>query len=60
MNWLNDSEFIYTKSVEGGAKYMHVNVLEKSKTPAFDHEKMANAITEISGTTFTATRSSNQ
>lgn len=49
ITWINENEFLYTTSVDGGEKFMLGNVLEKSKEPAFDHEKMATAISEITG-----------
>src|SRR5438552_3631456 len=54
-NWIAGSEhFWYSKSVKGGTEFMLVDAVTATKKPAFDHEKLATAISSASGTHYTA------
>ncbi len=53
--WIGDSEhFWYTRSVKGGTEFMYVDAASGTKKPAFDHEKLAAAISAAAGHTYTA------
>jgi len=54
VTWIDSGHFWYRKSVKGGHEFMLVNAEAKSKKPAFDHEKLAKALSSISGSTFGA------
>jgi dipeptidyl aminopeptidase/acylaminoacyl peptidase len=44
--WLDGDRLIYRVSVKGGSNYMLANPVEGTKELAFDHEKLANALSE--------------
>lgn len=46
--------FIYRKSVEGGHEFMLVDANTLTKNPAFDHAKLASALSSASGKSYTA------
>ncbi len=51
-NWIGNSErFWYPRSVKQGTEFMLVDAASGIKKPAFDHEKLAVAISAASGTT---------
>jgi dienelactone hydrolase len=54
-NWIAGSEhFWYSRSVKGGTEFILVDASTATKKAAFDHEKLATAISSASGTHYTA------
>jgi dipeptidyl aminopeptidase/acylaminoacyl peptidase len=54
--WQDSSDtFVYRKSVEGGHEFVLVDAATQTKQPAFDHEKLAAALSTASGQTYKAT-----
>jgi dienelactone hydrolase len=54
-NWIGDSDhFWYTRSVKGGSEFVLVDAQAGTKKPAFDHDKLAAAISAASGGHYTA------
>jgi hypothetical protein len=54
-NWIGTTNhFWYRKSVRGGYEFILVDADAQTKQPAFDHEKLAAALSSASGTKFTA------
>src|SRR6185295_13233883 len=54
-NWIGDSaQLWYWRSVKGGTEFMLVDASAGTKKLAFDHEKLAAAISSASGTHYTA------
>ncbi len=54
-NWIGSSNrFWYRKSVKGGNEYVVVDAETETRKPAFDHEKLAAAISKATGTERTA------
>ena len=52
--WQEDSDsFIYRKSVEGGHEFMLVDAAALTKNPAFDHAKLAAALSATDGKSYT-------
>ena len=49
--WVDSHRFWYKNSLPVGTEYIMVDALEKGRLPAFDHEKLAKALGEASGTT---------
>jgi dipeptidyl aminopeptidase/acylaminoacyl peptidase len=55
MNWIAGSQkFWYEKSVKGGNSFVLVDPAAASKAPAFDHTRLAAAISTASSGTYTA------
>src|SRR3981189_793963 len=53
-NWIGDSDHLwYSKSVKGGTEFVLVDATSGMKKPAFDHEKLAAAISIASGGHYT-------
>src|SRR5689334_21462190 len=53
--WIGDTgHFWYKKSVKGGSEFILVDVQALTKKPAFDHEKLAAALSSASGEKYTA------
>ncbi len=53
--WIEgDNHFWYRKSVPGGYEFIVVDAETLTKKPAFDHEKLAAALSTVSGTKYTA------
>jgi dipeptidyl aminopeptidase/acylaminoacyl peptidase len=53
--WQESSDtFVYRKSVEGGHEFVVVDATTQTKQPAFDHEKLAAALSTASGQTYKA------
>jgi len=51
--WQESSDvFVYRKSVEGGHEFELVDAAAQEKTPAFDHAKLAEALSKASGETY--------
>lgn len=53
-NWLADDRFWYTVSDAKGTEFILVDPAKKTRTPAFDHQKLAAALSKASGKTYTA------
>ena len=53
-HWLDSSHFWYRKSVAGGHKFFVMNVDGAAKAEAFDHEKLADALSRATGHKYTA------
>jgi putative intracellular protease/amidase len=55
VNWIGETNhFWYSKSVKGGAEFLLVDAETQAKKPAFDHEKLAAALSAASGGKYTA------
>jgi hypothetical protein len=54
VSWIDDSHFSYRKSIKGGHQFILVDAGAQSKLPAFDHEKLAVALSTASGGKFGA------
>jgi len=55
VNWIGDSNhFWYWKSVKGGTEFVLVDATTPTKKPAFDHERLAAAISAASSEKYTA------
>jgi len=53
--WQESSDrFVYRKTVEGGHEFMMVDAATLAKQPAFDHAKLAAALSAASATPYTA------
>jgi dipeptidyl aminopeptidase/acylaminoacyl peptidase len=54
-NWIGSTDrFWYSKSVAGGTQFLLVDASAATKAPAFDHEKLAAAISSVTGGHYTA------
>src|ERR1035438_6044807 len=54
-NWIGETDhFWYTRSVRGGTEFVLVDAGAATKNAAFDHEKLAAAISSASGKPYTA------
>ena len=54
-NWIGETDhFWYSCSVKGGTEFLLVDAGAATKKPAFDHEKLAAAISSASGNKYTA------
>jgi dipeptidyl-peptidase 4 len=53
-NWLDDGRFWYRNAVPGGHEFVLVNPAGRTRERAFDHERMARALTEATGAPHTA------
>lgn len=49
-NWLADDRFWYRNAVPGGAEFLLVDPVRKSKARAFDHDRMAAALSAAADT----------
>ncbi|HVT99886.1 MAG TPA: hypothetical protein VHE33_20470, partial [Acidobacteriaceae bacterium] len=55
VSWLPAGDrFIYRKSIEGGHEFVLVDAATQTKQPAFDHTKLAAALSSASGENYTA------
>src|SRR5438874_1528859 len=53
-NWIGDSGHLwFSKSVKGGTEFVLVDTANATKKPAFDHDKLAAAISTASGGHYT-------
>ena len=51
-HWINKSDaFWYIRNTEKGKEYVKVDASESKRTPLFNHEKLASALSELSGKT---------
>jgi dipeptidyl aminopeptidase/acylaminoacyl peptidase len=56
-NWINGSDrFWYKDLTSGGSQYILVDPVKKTKTPAFDHDKLAAALGAATGGQYSALR----
>ena len=46
-NWLNKKEFWYKNNTEKGSEYIFVNAKTLQRETAFDHDKLAGALSEL-------------
>ena len=54
-NWIGETDhFWYPKSVKGGTEFLLVDAGAATRKPAFDHEKLAVALSSASGKKYTA------
>ena len=54
-NWIGDTDvFWYRKSVKGGHEFVRVDAAAATKEAAFDHARLATALTRVLGTEVTA------
>ncbi|HLW77425.1 MAG TPA: hypothetical protein VKS01_10575, partial [Bryobacteraceae bacterium] len=54
MTWVGDSAtFWYPKSVKGGTEFEMVDAASATKAPAFDHDRLATAISSVTGHGYT-------
>src|SRR5580658_9739921 len=54
-NWIGDTEhFWYARTVKGGAEFLLVYAESGTRKPAFDHAKLAAAISSVTGHEYTA------
>ena len=52
--WIGDSDhFWYSRSVKGGTEFVMVDASTATRKPAFDHDRLANAISVASGGKYT-------
>ncbi len=53
-NWINETpRFWYRKTVKGGHEFILVDAKKLTKAPAFDHERLAEALNKETGRKFT-------
>ena len=53
-NWLSDERFWYRNSTAEGTEFVLVDAARGTRTPAFDHSKLAAALSAAANTTFDA------
>jgi dipeptidyl aminopeptidase/acylaminoacyl peptidase len=53
-HWFDDGRFWYRKSVQGGHVFVTVTATTGAKQPSFDHEKLAAALSNAAGKSYTA------
>src|SRR6478735_6973672 len=53
-NWLSASQLWYRKSVKGGTEFVLVDAAAVAKKPAFDHARLAAALSVAAGASYTA------
>lgn len=51
-NWIDDKQLWYRVDIPEGQKFYHVDAVSHVKRPAFDHERLASALTERSDREF--------
>src|SRR5262245_27547923 len=52
--WTSPTRFWYRKSVKGGNEFVVVDAATGQKSPAFDHTRLASALSSATGSTYTA------
>ncbi len=55
-NWLPNNRFWYTTTSNGNTEFILVNPDRKTRAAAFDHEKLAEALSSATGKTYEATK----
>ena len=53
-NWMDDGRFWYRNATPNGAEFILVDPVKKTKSPAFDHKKLAAALSEAAGVNYEA------
>jgi dipeptidyl aminopeptidase/acylaminoacyl peptidase len=53
-NWLPDDRFWYLTKTDAGSQFILFNPAKGTKAPAFDHQKLAAALSTATGKTYTA------
>lgn len=53
-NWIDDDRFWYRVRTDDGYRFYHVDPRARERQPAFDHEKLAEALDELLDTTVSA------
>lgn len=53
-NWIDDHRFWYRNTIEEGHEYIMVDARTQTKERAFDHEQLAEALSEATGSKFGA------
>ena len=48
-NWIDDSYFWYLNTIPEGSEFVLVDIKKKERTRAFDHKKLATALSEAAG-----------
>lgn len=51
-NWIDDSRFWYRNDIPEGYEFVLVDANKKQRIRAFDHEKLASALSEVSGKSY--------
>lgn len=49
IQWLDEDKLIYQRSVEDGSEFILVDAASKTKNPAFDHQRLAESLSELEG-----------
>src|SRR5690606_19426344 len=52
--WLPDDRFWYRNTIAGGVEFVLVDPTRRTRERAFDHERLASAISAATGSTYTA------
>ncbi|MEX2362753.1 MAG: S9 family peptidase, partial [Balneolaceae bacterium] len=52
--WLDDGRLVYRNSISGGAEFIIADPQSGNKEPAFDHERLAEGLSEATGDNFEA------
>ncbi|HSL72258.1 MAG TPA: DPP IV N-terminal domain-containing protein, partial [Longimicrobiales bacterium] len=55
-SWLPDSRFWYRNTTAGGSEFVLVDPARRTRARAFDHERLASALSAAAGTSYTAVR----
>ncbi len=56
VNWLQDGRFWYRTTTAAGAEFVMVDPAERTRTTAFDHERLAGALSAVTGEQIDAAR----
>jgi len=53
-SWTNGERLIYLATTKNGSEFLSVDPVKKTKVPAFDHQKLAEALNKATGKTYQA------
>jgi dipeptidyl aminopeptidase/acylaminoacyl peptidase len=53
-NWLKNDSFWYSRTTNSKQEFILVNPINKTRKPAFDHQKLATALTKLTGASYEA------
>ncbi|UCG26871.1 MAG: DPP IV N-terminal domain-containing protein [Bacteroidales bacterium] len=53
-SWIDTDRFWYRNSIPAGSEFIIVDARKRTRAPAFDHEKLAAALTKVTGETHKA------
>ena len=53
-NWLKDDSFWYSRTTNSKQEFILVKPIDKTRKPAFDHQKLATALSKLTGTSYDA------